>query len=936
MREQSRVAHRVPRAASRRGFRQRRASVVLTLENLERRDVPSVTWPGLSNPASADGTNHTLDQRQDLGTVAPGAPLGVVGTITNAPGGGGEVDFYQFAVSGSAQVQISTLDHLGGSSLASVLTLYQADPSSPDGYQVIAQDDGSSHGGDASLTQTVTTGSYIVAVSGAGNRYFYPFLEGSGYPGSTGAYGLSIQAGPPGSPVSSPPVTPNAVADDTVATANNLGDISNGHLVQIAGILGGDPHDPASSYNLSDVDMYHFTIGTAGTYAFGAEVFAGRIGSPLDAALTLFQQTSSGLQFVASNGDSMNTTVGTDGNVPLFSDPALTVGLKQGDYYIAVSSGTDYVDPAGGLIAGVNVFDPTMSGSGQGGNSMGNYVLNLRVQQASHVPHVVSVSVANGSVLDAPPTAITVQFDAPMNVEQLTFNAYTQTFTTGIPEVFIAPSDLTGSTYYPRLTSYDPHTYQATFSLLDALPNGAYSFHLSGPGGLTDLAGQPLAPNDFSGDYVVHFSVAGPDRGTAGNTTLWTTTEPNDDLNHPQVIGPLFPDEVASIVTITRPAGLSPSAATDTTDYYQITLLQSQSYIFSLTPLVGLDPSVVPTVWSGGQQIPTFGFGTGAVNVSLDPGTYVIGVDWTGSGATDVSYQLQISMLGVPEIAPSLTTGPAPLLSVQLVSDVKATPGSPGTTTTAAPSAPTVALVGGGLAPAGLPPGASASEIFIALSDRPQGPAGGSAVAAATDPNGIPRVQGTSVTQLSLLPGALVSIHTLGLGGDDAIATAADGQVTASPSWKPLVAARFLEALWAADAFLPEINVTEVVSNLTGVIDSVYISWARKVAPADRGAAATPPATTESPTATDPVVAPGEEPDAPAVPAPADTVGQPEAPATTATEVVQVEKQSVAGRLSPWNMALAGLSVCALLLGPLHVLRTRRHRKGGPLSSPDM
>jgi hypothetical protein len=907
--------------------------VTLALEALERRDLPSVSWPGLSQPVAADGTNHTLDQSQNLGTVAAGSPLGVVGTITNSPNGGGEVDFYQFTLGTDAQIQISTLDHQGGSSLASVLTLYQSDPTSPIGFSIVAQDDGATQGGDASLAQNLAAGTYFVAISGSGDRYFYPFLEGSGYPGSTGAYGLSIQAGPQGSQGGAGgPVAANPVADDTVATANNLGDITDGHLVQVAGILGGDPKDPSSSFNDSDVDLYHFRISTAGSYAFGAEVFAGRIGSTLDPALTLFQQTTSGLQFVASNGDTMNMTIGTDGNFPLFADAALTAALKAGDYYIAVSSGFDYVDPAGGLIAGVNVFDPLQTNSGQGGDSSGNYVLNLRVQRATLNPQVVSVSVAQGEVLDAPPTAITVQFNTAVNLQQLTLDAYTHTFTTSIPEVFITASD--GTTYSPRLTGYDPTTNQATFSLLDALPNGSYLFHLSGPQGLTDLAGNPLAPNDLSGDYVVRFSVAGPPRGTPGNPTMWTTTEPNDDLQNPQIIGPLFPDEIAQGVTITRPSGLTPSASTDTTDYYTISLLQSQSYVFSLTPLSGLDPSVVPTVWANGQQLFTVPFGPGAVNVSLDPGTYVIGVDWSGSGAPDVSYQLQITMLGVPETAPSLTTGPAPLLSVRLVTDAPDTSSNSGSTPAPGPGT-TVTLVGGALIPAVVSGDSSATQIFIALSDTPAAASGGTAVAG-INRNAPTANQGTSVTQLSLLPGALVSINTLGLGGGDDV-TGATAPGTGTSTWTPQLVARFLEALQVVDSLLPQISVAEAASGLTNMIDSFYIAWGQKASVEDDGSAA--PAATGSTTALATGSSPRgaqAEPDTAttpvALPNTSDWVG--DIPTRAVETTPQTAKQPAGWRFSPWTLALASVSACALLLGPLHVLRTRRLRRGGPPSSP--
>ena len=52
----------------------------------------------------------------------------------------------------------------------------------------------------------------------------------------------------------------------------------------------------------------------------------------------------------------------------------------------------------------------------------------------------------------------------------------------------------------------------------DALANGKYVLHFSGVGGLTDLAGNPLAGNDPSGDYVVPFTVAAHAPGHGGKS----------------------------------------------------------------------------------------------------------------------------------------------------------------------------------------------------------------------------------------------------------------------------------------------------------------------------------------------------------------------------------------------------------------------------------
>jgi hypothetical protein len=893
-----------------------------------------VSWPGLVAPVTEVEPNTTLDQAQGLGTLTPATPLGVVGTIANSPDGAGGVDFYQFSLNTTVQVHINTLDRQGGSPLSSVVTLYDTDPTDPMGYHLIGQDDGATHGGDASLTQTLGPGTYYVAVSGSGNRYFYPFLVDSGLPGSTGNYGLSIQAGPPGPPPSPPPpVTPNAIADDTITTANNLGDVSNGNLVQVAGNLGNDPKDPASSHNLSDVDLYHFSITTPGNYAFAAEVFGGRIDSPLQSALTLFEQMPDGsLQWVAANGGSLNTIVATNGAVPLYNDAALVTPLAQGNYYLAVSSGFNYVDPPLGQFAGQGgIFDPLQTHSGTTGSSQGPYVLNLRAERSDTTPHVVSVSVPEGAVLSAPPTAIDVRFDAPMNLEALAFEAYAQNFTTAIPQVYIAASD--GSIISPRLTAYDPATNQATFSLLDALPNGDYTFHLvCGSQGLTDLAGRSLAPNDFySGDYITHFTVNGPLRGSLdGGPTAWNTSESNDSLTAPQVIGPLFPDEIAQVVTITRPLGLSPSASTDTTDYYQVTLLQSQIYVFSIATSVGLPDGTAPTVWFAGQQVTTTYFGPGAVSANLGPGTYLLGVDWTGSGAADVSYQVQVSMLGAPEVAPSLTTGPAPVLAIRLVSDVPPSASGTASGTASTTSAPAV-LPGAALAPV-LPAGVGQSAIFLALWDAGPSSPGGNQFAGNAGPGEVLRVQVRQPFDVAFLPGALVSIHTLGLDdGGEAGPLSNAGGATGESAGARLAAANLVKALWSTGSFLPDIDVNAVVQDLTDVIDAIHISWDHKPS-GDSGTG------TKSPSEPD-VAAPGEGTPGLAEDPPVETLaatttpvlgpasGEPPPPPAPSGEQAGVEKSPGGWRFSPWTVAAAGLSACALLLMPLQVFRVRRHRK---------
>ena len=84
-----------------------------------------------------------------------------------------------------------------------------------------------------------------------------------------------------------------AASDDIASTCADLGDVTDAGLIQVSGAIGDDPaFNPSLSPDPSNpepqlmpanqVDLYHFRINGPGRYAMLSEVFAGRIGSPLD------------------------------------------------------------------------------------------------------------------------------------------------------------------------------------------------------------------------------------------------------------------------------------------------------------------------------------------------------------------------------------------------------------------------------------------------------------------------------------------------------------------------------------------------------------------------------------------------------------------------------------------------------------------------------
>ena len=85
--------------------------------------------------------------------------------------------------------------------------------------------------------------------------------------------------------------------------------------------------------------------------------------------------------------------------------------------------------------------------------------------------------------------------------------------------------------------------------MLDGLPNGSYSLHLSGPGGLTDLGGNPIVGNDPSGD-ASSVRGAGPIRDISGNMTDGYTIVSQAGTGVTQNLGVLFPEELQAGVTV--------------------------------------------------------------------------------------------------------------------------------------------------------------------------------------------------------------------------------------------------------------------------------------------------------------------------------------------------------------------------------------------------
>jgi len=470
-------------------------------------------------------------------------------------------------------------------------------------------------------------------------------------------------------------------SDDTASSARDLGNVVGAGIIQVSGAIGDDPSfnpdlspDPTNPepqfVPANQVDLYHFQISGPGRYAMLAEVFAGRIGSPLNPGISLYELDPSDgeLVFLAGNTGTLNPTEGTDGSIPLFTDPALTDGLTAGDYYLAVADSSNTPSPLVGQIPGsLGILDPNQPGSAQLGWSTGPYVLNLLVQPAPNPPQVVASSPSSGQVFDQPPTQLTVQFSEPMNIQQLAFQAFETSYQATLPQVYVEGAGETR--YYPRFLSYNPVTNQATFQMLDDLANGSYALHLSGPGGLTDFGGNPIVGNDPSGDYVIPFTVQGPARGISGNMTDGYTVVSQAGQGIAQNLGVLFPDELQAGVTIIRgPESGNSLASSTTADEYVIQLLQSQEYSFTLSGDDLPDGVQVTVSNASGQTVPFLTSYDGLVYFApLSAGSYTVTVGgWTAGQSSSISYQLTMDLIGQQDNAPPLVDGPAPALQIYL------------------------------------------------------------------------------------------------------------------------------------------------------------------------------------------------------------------------------------------------------------------------------
>ena len=232
---------------------ERRPTFQADLESLEARSLLSADdWLGLLNPQRDSEPNNTLDAAQDLGSVQGGQNAEFIGRIGDGTDRSSDVDWFRFTLESTGRVQITSLPDAGETSTPVVLTLYgdqlaEFDPAVPLQHHLLGRSEAdASSSSDARVDIQLEAGTYFVAVSGAGNRYFHPFAVDSGLLGATTDYGVSILIASGEAPAGNrdsfgPELESNIAGDDTPHTATNLGDLAAIGRLQVSWTIGDDP-----------------------------------------------------------------------------------------------------------------------------------------------------------------------------------------------------------------------------------------------------------------------------------------------------------------------------------------------------------------------------------------------------------------------------------------------------------------------------------------------------------------------------------------------------------------------------------------------------------------------------------------------------------------------------------------------------------------------
>ncbi len=441
--------------------------------------------------------------------------------------------------------------------------------------------------------------------------------------------------------------------NDTAKGAINLGRISTRDVVQRLGWIGDSLH---ASARANDVDLYRFEIQGNGRFGLVAEVFASRIGSNLDGAVSLFRQNEDGsLDVVDGDYDGSNPALSDpiDGKARpvLRSDPFLNVGLEAGVYFLAVSSGSNAPVPRFQQVPGEDgIFDPNKPNSGTRGNSVGEYTLQMRLYADNVAPRLVQSTPSPNGVVSGSPTELSLSFSEPLKWLHALQSA-DQGPATSQP-IWISSEDSLSKVVVPILKNITSDGKSGTWIFPEALRSGTYEIHINARSGLTDFAGFALAGTDpASGDFSIPFQV------TNGRIPFIGPRKVKVDGESEKVdLGVIFPTDANQGIDFVR---LEQSAPAAVTDEFSFQLLEKTAFQISLLPTAGSGSPILKFADADGNVFPLHGVIDSPKLLFLNQGAYRLLVE-SDRGAAAFGYQFWMRRTMRNEVPQALSFGASP------------------------------------------------------------------------------------------------------------------------------------------------------------------------------------------------------------------------------------------------------------------------------------
>jgi methionine-rich copper-binding protein CopC len=434
--------------------------------------------------------------------------------------------------------------------------------------------------------------------------------------------GNSFLAGLDGSPLQ------NNFNDQVIATFNvtppgaklsdaiDLGELTSGASIQTSGVL-----DFVS--NPFAVQLYKFEVPDGHFWRLGTSVDSQRIGSALNAGLTLFD----------AQGEPIASSISGRNDFP--GDPYLFDGIGPGTYFIGVSAHGNIAGQPGGYnpVAG----DPGTNGQIQPG---GPFLLNVVTDTADTATSLINFQLNYVDPNNTVPIGMTLQFSGPLGLGN-TASAVQQNGSTAVELV-----DASGRSWPIQLVSYDEANARVSFEFMDQLPAGNYTVRLPSQRELTDLAGRPVISPTMPAGVLATFSAG-------------ARQQPTDPSN----LGVPSPNQL--LAGLKRGVDLVEGQ----TVTYQLTNVYDDLFQLITTSLGGQVRVTVVNLQNGSTNTLAAGAPGQETNnlVGLGVGAYEIQLTAIGKGPIHLDWILQAYALQ-PDAILANGVGQGPALNLRLIS----------------------------------------------------------------------------------------------------------------------------------------------------------------------------------------------------------------------------------------------------------------------------